>query len=296
MIELSAPGKAFIAGEYLAMHGGPSLVLATEPRFKLEIEENVVTSAAPFFAHADSPAGKYFVRNSDLKNFGFKFIDPYHGRGGFGASTAQFLLLFAWNRVRDSILNGSLSYFDIAELLAEYKSCAYNHVGLEPSGADLVAQYKGSFCFFEKSSGRISISNWPFQDLDLVLFYTGTKLATHNHLASLNDFDSSGLRHAFQAVDLAFCSNQQEDFVAAILQYRLQLQALGFEATSTTELLKKYLQHPGVVGGKGCGAMGSDVILLLVNRADTYALKKALIHDGFDFVLTQENMGVGVQL
>ena len=34
---LSAPGKTFLVGEYVALAGGPSIVLATEPRFELRV-------------------------------------------------------------------------------------------------------------------------------------------------------------------------------------------------------------------------------------------------------------------
>src|SRR4051794_4338735 len=97
----SVPGKTFLAGEYLALSGGPSLVFASEPRFELSVTSGAGKAEG---IHADSPAGLFIKKNQDyFKNFDLVFHDPYQGKGGFGASTAQFLGAYAMNAWRDSV-------------------------------------------------------------------------------------------------------------------------------------------------------------------------------------------------
>ena len=64
---LSVPSKTFIVGEYIALKGGPTLILSTNPRFELK-----ATSSNPYFsdieklAHPDSPAGKLIRKDRDF--------------------------------------------------------------------------------------------------------------------------------------------------------------------------------------------------------------------------------------
>jgi mevalonate kinase len=120
---ISLPGKTFLVGEYLALMGGPSFVLATAPRFELKIrkkeEQTGLISATvnhlgqtkslsqasqldqlhemrkldeadwPF--NEKSPAGLLLAAHRDLaQSYEFSFFDPHQGLGGLGASTAQF--------------------------------------------------------------------------------------------------------------------------------------------------------------------------------------------------------------
>lgn len=103
-MRLSCAGKTFLLGEYLAMDGGPSILASTGPRFEMQFEKNAASlkgasSASskkhPF--HADSPAGLLFREHqAQLQDIEISFLDPYQGLGGLGASSAQFLLLYAY--------------------------------------------------------------------------------------------------------------------------------------------------------------------------------------------------------
>ncbi|RYZ70795.1 MAG: hypothetical protein EOP05_12785, partial [Proteobacteria bacterium] len=99
----SVPGKTFLLGEHVATDGGPSILVSTNPRFDLftNSRKSLQGSAPahPFNEH--SPAGKFFDRHAkDLEEFSFEFKDEHVGKGGLGASSAQFILLMAeWRRV-----------------------------------------------------------------------------------------------------------------------------------------------------------------------------------------------------
>ncbi len=89
----SIPGKTFLAGEYLALYEGPTLVFLSQPYFELSVNKGHGETAG---IHKESPAGLFIRKHQEyFANFDLKFIDPYSGRGGFGASTAQFLGCYA---------------------------------------------------------------------------------------------------------------------------------------------------------------------------------------------------------
>src|SRR5262245_22216155 len=88
---LSAPGKAFILGEYAVLGGLPAVIAAVPPRFQLRAGE----STGHGF-HAESPAGR-LLEYTSAKGVAIpplEFGDPLKGAGGFGASTAQFALVY----------------------------------------------------------------------------------------------------------------------------------------------------------------------------------------------------------
>jgi mevalonate kinase len=87
------PSKTFLAGEYLALCGGPSLVLNTPPVFELYCQVTDDTRLEGI--HPESPAGRFWAdHQSSFANLTLQFMDPHQGRGGFGASTAQFAMLY----------------------------------------------------------------------------------------------------------------------------------------------------------------------------------------------------------
>jgi mevalonate kinase len=56
-VALSVPGKTFLVGEYVALDGGPSIVLATRPCFEMKI--------SPF--QQDSTQGNHHVLAEDSR-------------------------------------------------------------------------------------------------------------------------------------------------------------------------------------------------------------------------------------
>ncbi|MCC7440036.1 MAG: hypothetical protein IT285_00295 [Bdellovibrionales bacterium] len=92
---LSCPAKLFLTGEYAALWGGPALVAAVPARgFGLELAPVSGSRHVHAFAPG-SPAARLIERAGTLSEgraLEFRFRDPWAGRGGWGASTAQFLL------------------------------------------------------------------------------------------------------------------------------------------------------------------------------------------------------------
>nr|WP_295906103.1 hypothetical protein [uncultured Bdellovibrio sp.] len=259
----SIPGKTFLAGEYLALHGGPALVFLSQPCFELEVTKGAGSKGT---IHKESPAGRFMQKHEDyFLQFDLNFKDAYAGRGGFGASTAQFLGVYALCLHKEAHHQDMEKILDFKHLLEAYYEVAWDGVGRRPSGADLVGQLKGALTFFDKRQGLISVKSWPFEDLEFFLIHTGNKVATHEHLKKLADFDSSSLEKSFTLIRDAFDKRQSELFVDGVNSYAAALKDLGFTCDETLELLEKLKVLKGVKAVKGCGALGADVVLAVAN-------------------------------
>jgi mevalonate kinase len=219
MTKLSVPSKTFLVGEYIVLQGGPALLLTTSPYFTLDTENNY-------------------------------FIDPYQGLGGFGASSAKFVLA--------EKAKGHVDPWKIWQL--------YRVSGLLGSGADVIAQCEGGIVFFHADKNIIEKLSWPFDDLAVALIHTGKKLPTHDHLANLSlknpaiiELDQLVIS-AYQAIK----NNHVNHFIQSINNYTTKLLELGFVAEHTQDLLMTLQARDDVLAAKGCGAMGSDVVLALI--------------------------------
>lgn len=258
---LSVPGKTFLAGEYLAMDGGLALLGMTAPRFELRARPGTGLLQG---ISASSPAGKFCARENDFfKKFDLEFIDPHEGRGGWGASTAQYLSVFAVkNCTPDEMLD-----VDLKDLLANYRQDAWDGSGRAPSGADLVGQLKGSFTFFEKNVGMTSQSSWPFENLEPYLLKTGIKLPTHEHLKVLGESEFSSLVSPMAQIRESWKVRDEQMFVEGIKSFGRELTRKGLVATTTLDILHDLAWMSGVKAAKGCGAMGADVVFILVEKS-----------------------------
>lgn len=260
----SVPGKSFVAGEYLALKGGPCLLLTSKPYFEFHARKG---QGRVDGIHPESPAGKLIGDNKTFfSQYDLSFVDPHQGRGGWGASTAQFLTAFVLNEWRESCELETLKSLSLSRLLEAYWKYAWNGEGHRPSGADLVSQYKGSLTFFERLTGHVGVYGWTFADIDFALIPTGKKLATHEHLKGLQDFDATALERALRTVQTALTSGDSQAFVEGIRANGKALADLGFVAPHTQQLIADYLQKPGVLAAKGCGALGADVVLVVFEK------------------------------
>lgn len=277
-LAFTVPGKSFLAGEYLALKGGPSLLFASKPRFELLTKPGTGKTEG---IHPESPAGKLIRDHRDFfANYDLNFIDPHEGRGGWGASTAQFLTAFVFNEWRASCELETLKSLSISRLLESYWKYAWNGEGHRPSGADLVAQYKGSLTLFERLTGHVGVYGWTFADIDFALIPTGKKLATHEHLKALQDFDSTGLEAAVAILRAALVSGDSAEFVKGIKANAKALADLDFVAPHTQELCADMLKKPGVLAAKGCGALGADVMLVVFEKNQREQFKNQVTSKG----------------
>lgn len=266
LFEILIPSKTFLVGEYISLRGGPSLILCTTPCFKLIVNQNL-DNVANFYSgiHTDSPAGKLISRHlSFYQHYQLTFVDPYHGLGGLGASSAQFAALFALKQ------NFILDDATLFEALSLYRQVAWNGKGIAPSGADVIAQMKGGMCFFHADQKRIELLKWPFTDASFCLIHTGNKLATHQHLADLHDFDTTDMTDVVYTAYNSIINKDSWNFAITINKFAKILEKQNLVLAETKKLINEIRQQEGVLACKGCGALGADIIFVLLETKIQY--------------------------
>lgn len=247
--------KSFLLGEYLALRGGPCLLVATEPRFELHINKK---GKGNNIFHPASPAGRLWDLHKELtKNWSASFNSPFGA--GVGASSAEFLLLHSAIQVNRTLSHEAQHEPDLMLILKDFSEMSE----VKASGADLVAQLKGGVTLFERNLGKIRQQPWGFQDLSFLFFSTGVKVPTHEHLASLGSWSDTALSEAVEKGVSGWLYSNPEAFASAVNATRRELQALGFEAPTTTAILAELQRDSRIVAAKGCGALGADTVLLL---------------------------------
>ncbi len=285
---LSCPAKTFLIGEYVALDGGPSLLLTTGPRFKLKVKAGG-GDRHPW--HASSPAGLLAARHPDeIAKWSFDFEDPFSGKGGLGASSAQFLLLYAF-------LNDWTTPLDLRALLTEYRACAWNGEGTPPSGADVVAQLTGGVTYYDGLKLEASRLEWPFAEIGFSLIRTGVKLATHEHLRQGTLAPHSTLRTIVLEARKAFDSADEMRLIEAVNACALVLRQSGLTAPATADLLDQMRDnHELFWAAKGCGAMGADIILAIHPRTRTEDVHLWAKGRGLDVVGTHDALTIGLEV
>ncbi len=291
-IEASAPSKTFLLGEYAVIKGGPALILTTLPRFKLLAEKAPAQSGQIAVGISpSSPAGKLIQSDPVFfQHWQIQFLDPYQQLGGLGASSAQFLMLYA---LRAHVRTLSINQ---ADLLKTYQQCAWDQQGLAPSGADVMAQWQGGITYYDPTKPALEVLSWPFADLSYALVHTGNKLATHEHLKSSVGFDEKTLSPiVVQAYD-AIISGHLDGFLQAVNDYARALKAQGLLTEQSKRLLGLLRQNSDVRAIKGCGALGADVILLLFAKAKQELVVEWLKTHDYHVVAIGQTLAEGLHI
>jgi mevalonate kinase len=265
------PSKIFLLGEYAALLGESALLLTRSPCFTLTLQKG--ESPSPF--HPDSPAGRFW-QNPIFKPYRVHWEDPYQEKGGFGASSAQFLGLFL-----ASCHVQNLS-FDRQDLLQTYASLAGSGNDIQPSGYDLLAQSLGGCVYINKNKELLESYDWPFEDITYFLIHTQKKLPTHQHLKNLTL--PSHLTLLSQCAELgrqAFLQNQSTLLIDAVNACHQHLKDLQWVATHTLQCIERLQSDKNILAMKGSGAMGADVILVLVEKKAAFECYQGLLEEGY---------------
>ena len=277
----SIAGKVFILGEYAVLADRPALIAAVGPRFSLRLPgRNAI--------HPRSPAGRLIAR---LKSRGvdapaFTFEDPYAGAGGFGASTAQFALVYqACARVAGLELTALAARALYRELMSEPDTDS--NVAIPPSGADLIAQWSGGVTLYAPARGSIQSMerNWNWNNL-IVFSATGLpgrKVATHEHLEKLATFGFVGatapsrLPDALEAVLDQTLGQDAAKLGHAMIRYAELLHDAGLEVDAARQDRLALQDLPGVLGAKGAGAMLADAVIVLMSDDSSAEARAAVV-------------------
>jgi mevalonate kinase len=279
----SIPAKTFLLGEYVALSGGPAVLLTTTPCFEvgLSSEEPHAVNA---MIHPDSPAGRFWATTGiDLK---LTWHDPYDGIGGLGASSAQFLGAYlAFLSVKNETFNQE------ALLKAYWASSFREGEGMRPSGYDVLAQASSGCVYLDRNNQLETTYAWPFDDVAFILLHTGDKLATHHHLQTMRLTDAmASLSPLVLLGKQAFEQCNSQLLIEAVNNYHQNLLACGLVTQKTQEQCVNLNEDPDVLACKGCGALGADVLLVLVPAHQRHTCVSRFSCAGFRVLATSDKL------
>lgn len=272
------PAKTFFLGEYAALAGGPAMLLTTTPCFEITVTQEPGLIAI----HPDSPAGRLWAQQG-LPDKGLHWHDPYAGRGGLGASSAQFLGAY--------LASTSKRKSSPKKLLDTYFNFAWQGQGIRPSGYDVLAQSFANCVYIHAGATHIDSYVWPFIDLAFVLVHTGQKLATHQHLQTITHVSMvAPLITLVESAKIAFQLADSTRIIEVINAYHACLLQMNLVALHSLDLINQLKSNSNVLAVKGCGAMGADVLLLLLpaNQLENECSK--LIQNKWSILATSLNL------
>lgn len=265
----SVAGKVFLLGEYAVLAGLPAWIAAVSPRFTF----NPAPEKKLGF-HPESPAGRLLAeKGSDLSSeISGEFIDPWKGFGGFGRSTAEFALAAYHLGLRDPI-----------KVWEKYRELHRSSTGIAPSGADLLAQWSGGVIEWDSSTRRIVDRTAEFVGLPILLFSAthlqNRKTVTHTHLEGfkLSEELKTTLSPILVRASQALAEGNIFELGKSFTAYAEALASLGLEAPFVEKEREAFTRIPGVLGVKGCGALQTDAMLVMVDSLENGRRVDAII-------------------
>lgn len=283
----SIPAKTFLLGEYAALAEASALLLMTAPCFDLTL----TTQEKLAGIHPESPAGLWWLQQN--LGQGLLWHDPYAGRGGLGASSAQFLASY----LAGCFINDTAP--DLNKMLGAYYESSWYGKGLRPSGYDVIAQSQQGCVYINKQQKKIKSYDWPFQDLSFFLIHTGVKLATHHHLQDSTLPLPDQIEYLSFLVDeakQAFEQNDSTKLITVINSYHQKLTELNLVAEHSLKFISEFKKYPEIVAIKGCGALGADVLLLITSTDKSQILANQLKIQNWTILATEKDLYFQTQL
>lgn len=256
-MKLQIPGKTFLVGEYSVLLGGAALGLATKPCF--EIDYKISSEAAPVVFHPESPAARYLKKYNKTLSVSIK--DPYL-HGGFGRSTAEYFAAAAADMIEKNQ--------DFYSIIDEYKSL---HSG---SGIDLAFQYFGNVCLADPLIQFYQSFNWHFENLDFYILSTGLKVATHEHIKSLDLKSLQELPILSNQITQIYAENKEFEFLSLMKQWCALLESHNLTHPNSLAMKVQLESFESIKLAKPCGALGADVIIVFFAKSHKLTVKNFL--------------------
>ncbi len=285
---ISFPGKTFLIGEYAVLEEAPAILVNTKPRFTFSFRDKQrdktfsgpdtkrdhlsVKKNTAQVCHPSSPAGQWLMLHPKVMSFyDIHSKDPYCGKGGFGFSSAQFGFVYLLSQMIEGY---TPSKENLLPMWKKYRSLKFD--GLTPSGADLVSQWVGGVCLFSPDPFSVRSVHWPFKELDFFLIHTGGKLDTWKHLSTMSKRRFSRLSGLAEKAVIYMDHSDKEGFISTVDEYALCLEKEGLVGEKTLRFLKRMRRIKCVITAKGCGAMGSEVVVLFFDSKNKETVRSLL--------------------
>lgn len=264
------PCKTFLVGEYAVLVGGEALGLATGPGFTLSSEK---------MSYHPESAVSLFLAETDF----YKVVST--APGGFGKSTAEFIFAY-------------LEMFKSAKLdaiLKTYLSLYDQNLSQRPSGADVVIQCLGGISHIHQIKEQSQKLSWPFIGLGFMLISTGLKIATHEHLKTLNRNAILDLPGLSASVIKAFKNGDQKEFYKHLKLWRKILEDKGLMHPHVLSLMQNLQEKiaqkiPSDFIIKQCGAFGADVVIIIFEKNQKEDITNIIKSSGLSIVATENDL------
>ena len=310
---ISLPSKTFLTGEYLALLDGPAILLNTKARFENKFTNN---SEKDYYANPieddENPLHEYWNANEDfLLDFDYDFIDPYEGRGGFGASSAQWAAFYAFvNQYHPSMsyffdktqnendFTKKIDFAFIENFLKTYRS--YTKEGIPPSGYDVLSQWIGKVAYIDVGNKILKRFDWPFDGLSFVLIKNTDKIATHEHLLflskNLNQIPEKKLRACVDKNLKAFETKNQSLLIEGINENFEVLKEAKLVDPKAQRAIEKLQKNEFVLAAKGCGALGADVFCALVKTENIAQFVNYGVSENMNLIAAEVDLSHGIEV
>lgn len=274
---VSAPGKAFLCGEYAVIDGSPAVVAAVDRRVFVGWNEG---------ASDRRPLGPEVLASLELANdeFGHTRGSPRIDRGalyqedkklGLGSSAAASVAVAgAVARQRGHDLSDPRVRRRVFATAFE----GHRSVAPDGSGADVAVATYGGFIDFETQDHNVSVRSIdPPDGLVLSLVWTGSPARTSELLSQVRRLQASApreyersmgsLRRGADTFAKAFSEGDTRALIATIRLYHDAMRTLGETANApiVDASLQRIAAEAVQAGGaaKPCGAGGGDVAIAL---------------------------------
>lgn len=289
---ITIPSKTFLSGEYAILNGGRAVVMSHSPSFQISV--NASAESELIGIHPQSPAGQYVRKNgAAFKNWRVEFFDPYLSAGGFGASSAQFVGCFAWKHFIENLGTPNSWNVNVETLWRAFRDLSFE--GNLPSGGDVIAQAQGGVSIVKTTPYVASCRPWPFLDLEALIVPTGFKVSTFEHLRERLPVTDELMNRSEEAAQ-SFVAGDSENFLRHLQQFADELERLSLVTASTRGLIAQISAIPEVLLVKGCGALGADVILVLVRPENSELVRGRLTGQGLIVRANSRQLGEGLKL
>ena len=268
---MQVPSKTFLLGEYLAMQGGPAMMALTAPCFSLNPHQRL---------HPDCMASRLW-RDYKGGDCDWGLTDPYHGKGGLGASSAEFVLAY-----QQIFPKAQQNHVHLRDIFLKYVD---ENARQKPSGYDVMAQMHQGLLWVQ--GAHVESLTWSFEHLGFILVHTGKKLKTHEHLFNGQwTLDVEQLSQHVQQATQALKNQDDDLFVQSIHHFHQALCESHLVAQHSLDLLHQLSMNLPILASKGCGAMGADVLLLVMNVQDMPKVERYLQQEKFDILATHQQL------
>ena len=304
-VEISCPSKTFIIGEYAVLNEASAILLNTKPRFSCLIKQGVKDSilssredllqdsSGKIFSNIDIFQNKYIKEWIKKYSIGsqkclLEWSDPHNGRGGFGFSTAQFNILYAYSCYLKDI---SIEKVKSKEVWRTYRGMDFE--GCPPSGADLIAQWADGLCVFKQKPLSVESYMAVFPSLDYFILRTGEKLDTYKYLKEFQKPETYDLEKIVTDAVVALETRNENQFIESVNEYRKVLLKKNLVTNTTKNILEKISTIKNIKAYKGCGAMGAETVILFFDTEHKEEIKQELLD--FEIIADKEQITYGVE-